>query len=485
MTGARKISLEEARKLVEVSVITIKSEEFSAVLRRFPPTIEAKGRTQYNIAKFTDSNNATHHVAVVKSFEKGDLPAQSIANALIEDLGPSLILIVGIAGAKPEKEFTLGDVIVANRMYDFNVSAANVNGKIEYDTRSAPAHRAAQIVASNLVANAAKYKGWNSETSLEMQRPKVEIISSNIKGHPAWRKRIREALSHYFGPGGADRQPIVLDGPIGSSSTLIKDPTLFAEWLDKTRDVLAVDMEISGVFEAARSDKGDIPVIVIRGISDIVGFKRDPLWTKYACELSASFCKALLSSDVLTPELFAGGRRETFRSVRSRIGHLNLEDCSNDDLATISKLAETEFGPMAANHSRILWLKKVDTEAYKKVVDESGNIVGFYDAFRLSKLGTTAVKQGKFNITKCPKKYFRSDKTYKYVNVYIGGVYGANQNSRAMILGAIIERLSQRHPKMVFARAASKDGLRLLEKYMFVPVHAHANKVGDLFMRPG
>jgi hypothetical protein len=54
-----------------------------------------------------------------------------------------------------------------------------------------------------------------------------------------------------------------------------------------------------------------------------------------------------------------------------------------------------------------------------------------------------------------------------------------------MILGAIIERLSQRRPKIVFARAASKDGLRLLEKYMFVPVQAHANKVADLFMRPG
>lgn len=485
MNGVKKIGLEEARKLVQVGIITIKSEEFSAVLRRFPSVLEAKGRTQYNIAKLVDSNNAVHHVAVVKSFEKGDLPAQSIANALIEDLGPRLILIVGIAGARPEKEFTLGDVIVANRMYDFNVSATNARGKIEYDTRSAPAHRTAQIVASNLVANAVKYGAWFSEASLGMQRPKVEVEMRNMKGSLAWRRRISESLEYYFGPAGVYKQPAVLDGAIGSSSTLVKDPNLFAEWLDKTREVLAVDMEISGVFEAARSDRGDIPVIVIRGISDIVGFKRDAAWTKFACESSAAFCKALLSSDVLTPELISGSRRDIFRNVRPRIGHLNLEDCSNEDLATISKLAEAEFGPMAANHSRILWLKKVDTEAYKKVVDENGNIVGFYDAFRLSKLGTTAVKQGKFDVTKCPRKYFRSDKTYKYVNVYIGGVYGANQSSRAMILGAIIERLSQRRPKIVFARAASKDGLRLLEKYMFVPVQAHANKVADLFMRPG
>jgi hypothetical protein len=92
MNGVKKIGLEEARKLVQVGIITIKSEEFSAVLQRFPSVLEAKGRTQYNIAKLVDSSNAVHHVAVVKSFEKGDLPAQSIANALIEDLGPRLIL---------------------------------------------------------------------------------------------------------------------------------------------------------------------------------------------------------------------------------------------------------------------------------------------------------------------------------------------------------------------------------------------------------
>jgi hypothetical protein len=62
-------------------------------------------------------------------------------------------------------------------------------------------------------------------------------------------------------------------------------------------------MEISGAYEAARSISGDLPVIVIRGISDIIGFKRDSKWTEYACQTAASFCRAMLTSAVLTVNL--------------------------------------------------------------------------------------------------------------------------------------------------------------------------------------
>jgi hypothetical protein len=66
------------------------------------------------------------------------------------------------------------------------------------------------------------------------------------------------------------------------------------------REVKAVDMEISGIFESARFDTGDLPVIVRRGLSDIIGFKRDTRWTEYACHSAASFCVALLTSGVIS-----------------------------------------------------------------------------------------------------------------------------------------------------------------------------------------
>jgi nucleoside phosphorylase len=312
----KKITLGDARRLVDYAVITVKAEEFAAVLRRFPVEMEARGQTQYNVAHFNDESGTTRHVAIVKSWEQGDISAQSIANALVSDLEPRLILVVGIPGARPDREFTLGDVIVANRMFNFAVTAANPDGSVEFATRSSPAHRVAEIVASSLVADYAKYGDWQTETSIGMPRPPVALSAKSLRGSPEWRQRVREALGHYFGANGRDRQPTVLEGPIGSSSTLMKDPARFAAWLDKTREVKAVDMEISGVFEAARLRTGDLPVIVIRGISDVVGFKRDARWTDYACNSAAAFCHALLKSGVIDLDPGPRRKRPAFRKSR-------------------------------------------------------------------------------------------------------------------------------------------------------------------------
>jgi nucleoside phosphorylase len=305
----KRITLSEARQIVDVGVITFKAEELAAVLARLPPELEARGQTQYNIVPLVDHRGTQFYVAIVRAWEQGDLPAQSIAHALISDLSPRVLIVVGIAGGRPEKEFTLGDVIVANRMFDFNVTAANADGAEEFATRGSPVHRIAGIIAANLGADAGKYGDWNSEASIGMPRPRVQITSKTLQGNPDWQKKVREALGVYFGKGGRDRQPIVLDGPIGSSSTLMKDPVVFAKWLDKSREVKAVDMEIAGAHEAARSVQGDTPVIVLRGLSDIVGFKRDGRWTEYACRSAAAFCKALLTSGVLPLEDEGNGHK--------------------------------------------------------------------------------------------------------------------------------------------------------------------------------
>jgi nucleoside phosphorylase len=299
MNVPARITLRAAREIVDVGIVTIKSEELAAVLARLPPEVEARGQTQYNISRFSDDSGREYHAAIVRAWEQGDLPAQSIVHALVTDLAPSVLIIVGIAGGRPEKEFTLGDVIVASRMFDFTVSAANADGTVEFATRGASVHRIAGIIAANLTADTVKYGDWNSEASIGMPRPPVRITKKNLKGSSEWQHKVREALGEYFGKGGRDRQPIVLDGAIGSSSTLMKDPVLFASWLDKSREVKAVDMEIAGAHEAARSVHGDIPVIVIRALSDIVGFKRDKGWTEYGCRSAAAFCNALLRSGVL------------------------------------------------------------------------------------------------------------------------------------------------------------------------------------------
>jgi hypothetical protein len=58
-------------------------------------------------------------------------------------------------------------------------------------------------------------------------------------------------------------------------------------------------MELAGVYQAAWGYQK--PVLAIRGISDVVGFKRSPDWTRYACHTAAAFTVALLISRPIIP----------------------------------------------------------------------------------------------------------------------------------------------------------------------------------------
>jgi nucleoside phosphorylase len=67
----------------------------------------------------------------------------------------------------------------------------------------------------------------------------------------------------------------VTAGAIGSSDKLVKDTKILATFLLKVaRQVLAVEMESAGVYRAA-TGRG-VPLLAIRGLSDIFGFKRAP-----------------------------------------------------------------------------------------------------------------------------------------------------------------------------------------------------------------
>jgi hypothetical protein len=152
-------------------------------------------------------------------------------------------------------------------------------------------------------------------------------------------------------------------------------------------------------------------------------------------------------------------------------------------LKVIAKLASAEFGEMAADHSRNQWLRKIDQTSYTKVVDPKGTIVGFYDVFRLSKMGTAAALRGEFHIKDCPHEYLRGDNKHRYIAIYVGGVYVNSKAAKAMVLGAISRHLNEVRQTIIFAKAGSADGLRLLKNAKFVPVKNTESEIGHLFMR--
>src|SRR6266581_3595031 len=109
---------------VDFAIITIREDEFEAIAKRFQLTPQRgiSGRN-YGISSIQTRDGKNRTVAIARCAEPGPQPAQQLAHDMISDLSPLLLLVVGIAGAVPDTDFTLGDVIVSSRIHDFGVNA--------------------------------------------------------------------------------------------------------------------------------------------------------------------------------------------------------------------------------------------------------------------------------------------------------------------------------------------------------------------------
>jgi serine/threonine protein kinase/nucleoside phosphorylase len=295
----------EVKGTVDFGIITIREDEFEAVLHHFPEAGRVTGRRQYNLRRVELANGDSYLVAVLRCIEQGNGEAQSAAHDLLEDLNPQWLIVVGIAGGVPSGEFGLGDVVVSTRIHDFSVEAVLHERGAEYALAGGPVDKRAAAVAANLPALKAELGNWSSTEAITVKRPAVPTVESVhsgdwLYGDDEWRGKVRQALSHHAGR----TQPLVTGGAIASSDRLIKDTEILIVWMKMVRQILAIEMESAGVYRAAYGQQ--VPTLSIRGISDVVGLKRDPAWTQYACYTAAAFALALLRTRPIEPR---GARR--------------------------------------------------------------------------------------------------------------------------------------------------------------------------------
>lgn len=285
------------RMTVDFGIITIREDEFEAVLERFPEEIGiVSGRREYNLRRLAPGDPYT--VAIVRCAAQGNGEAQQVANALLDDLSPRWLLVVGIGGAAPAFERTLGDVVVSTEVVDFSVGAVLKDGSHEYALQGWVTHAEARKHAANLPALRSHLGAWNSPASIRAPRPEIRVAPKSFYGDARWKKTVRKTLEHHLAE--ARSEPRATAGAIACSDLVMKDAELFDVWLKITRQVIAVEMESAGIHRAA--SERHVPFLSIRGLSDVVGLVRDPRWTAYACHSAAAFTRAFLLTRPLPPD---------------------------------------------------------------------------------------------------------------------------------------------------------------------------------------
>lgn len=288
---------------IDYGIITIKEEEFSAVKSRFVPVelIHGRDRSYFkSVVKTRTGKSRT--VAIVRCPNQGQGEAQAVASDLIADLEPRWILVVGIAGAVPAEEFGLGDVLLASRVLDFSVQAAIEDHPPELDASGSRTHPMVERLLSFIHETADELGPWDTRENVGTMRPTLsipkELEDDRFYGDNSWRLRVQNALRTRFRGNRGTHKPRLRVGGAATSNTLVKDTQLVSQWKSAARSITHMEMELGGVVRAASKSTRSVPVLSVRGISDVVGFRRDAKWTNYACRTVASFVDALVKSDL-------------------------------------------------------------------------------------------------------------------------------------------------------------------------------------------
>ena len=125
-----------------------------------------------------------------------------------------------------------------------------------------------------------------------MSRPEIHFDENNIThgvNDHEWVKKIMSSLEAASNRGKSIAR---VDCKFASSNILMKDFNYLKNLITTARKVEVVEMEAAGVSFAAHEHH--VPFFSIRGISDIVGYKRKGNFNDYAAKIAASFTRAYL-----------------------------------------------------------------------------------------------------------------------------------------------------------------------------------------------
>src|SRR5262249_42885228 len=139
--GMRSMDIGEVKGHVDFGILALREDELRAVLRRFPDKLgdgRAQGRRIYNLRALALPGGGAYTLAIVRCVEQGHGEALAMARDLLEALAPRWLLLVGIAGAMPSSETSLGDVVVSTRILDFSVEALLEGPAFEHAVAGGP-----------------------------------------------------------------------------------------------------------------------------------------------------------------------------------------------------------------------------------------------------------------------------------------------------------------------------------------------------------
>jgi nucleoside phosphorylase len=192
-------------------------------------------------------------ILVASSPRMGMVSAAILASNVIRTFRPRIIAIVGICAGLRDR-VAIGDIAVADPSWDYQ-SGKFTKTQFEFAPHQLALHSA---IRRRIVETA------NGEHLTEVRA--------------GWRGMQPKTVTE------------IHVGPFASGSAVLANQLKLEELKLQHRSLIAIDMEVYGIFAAAADASTPIPyALAIKGISDLGDEHKDDTYREYACFISASF----------------------------------------------------------------------------------------------------------------------------------------------------------------------------------------------------
>lgn len=189
--------------------------------------------------------------------------------------------------------------------------------------------------------------------------------------------------------------------------------------------------------------------------------------------------------------LVSTGVRLLYQRLRQEIRYM-LRRSHARDLEYVDQISTRFFGDAASNLDQIrrvysfdrnqIWIleKTASNGRGHRITTREGYII----VYRLNSVGEAAIRRGEFDGA-CPAREHLCRSNEKCVAAYIGAVV-ARFRARPYVLGTIENQFKlagqYRSAHRVYARAATADGLRILQAHDFEPLEPNDDGIGGVFV---
>lgn len=249
----------------DVLIVTALKVEREAVLAQLskPVKVQRDDSLTYYTSSIVVDESRTYTIVVISLLEMGNTEAAARTSLAVAEFKPRCVLIVGIAGGI-ESQVKLGDVIVADQIFYYELAKQRADGKQDRRTRVIPVNK-------RLLDRAHHYDNLTWADAIGVERPDCVTRSP----HPV----------HF--------------GPIAVGEKVVIDPGLIKDIQQLHSKMLGVEMESYGVAAAVGESKEQPAFLSIRSVCDYADPSKNDGWHTYAAAAAAAFAVGFLRSGPL------------------------------------------------------------------------------------------------------------------------------------------------------------------------------------------